>query len=139
MAIVDINSFTKALFPENALQKDWHTPTEFPCCPQIVDNKPICCYAKQLCKGKIFSSNQYGKHEIIDIAIIDNESSILVMTHDITLHPMKPFALAKIYFSGGQYIHESIQLFFSEDGVKKQFALLQGLEWTGVDSIDDYC
>ena len=82
MAIVDINSFTKALFPENALQKDWRTPTEFPCCPQIVDNKPISCYAKQLCKGKIFSSNQYRKHEI---------------------------------------------------------SRLQGLEWTGSDSIDDYC
>lgn len=64
---------------------------------------------------------------------------ILVMTHDTTQNPIKPFALAKISFSGGQYIHESIQTFFSEDGVKKQFALLQGLEWTGPDAIDDYC
>lgn len=131
--------FIKALFPENALQKDWRTPTEFPCCPQTAGNEPINCYAKMLSKGKIFSSNQYAKHEIISSVIVDSGTSILVMTHDITQNPIKPFAIAKIYFAGGQYIHESIQTFFSEDGVKKQFTLLQGMEWMGPDSIDDYC
>jgi len=26
-----------------------------------------------------------------------------------------------------------------KDGAEKQFTLAQGFEWTGVDTIDDYC
>ena len=29
--------------------------------------------------------------------------------------------------------------FFTEVGVEKQYALAQGLEWTGGDTLDDYC
>ena len=52
---------------------------------------------------------------------------------------IKPYALSKIYISDDKIIHESIGTFFSEDGARKRFTLAQGLEWTGGDSIDDYC
>lgn len=139
-ANVPISKFIKALSPENALQKDWKTPTNFPCCPHKIDeNAPIKHYANLLIKGEKFSYNEYSEHEIIDKAIIKEGKSIIVMTHDTAPDPIKPFAIAKIYYSGGQYIHENIRSFFSENGVKKQFTLLQGLKWDGPASIDDNC
>lgn len=132
--------FIRALSPENALQKDWKTPTNFPCCPYKINEKaPIQYYASLLIKGEIFSYNEYSEHEIIDKAIIEDGKSIIVMTHDTAQDPIKPFALAKVYHSGGQYIHENIRSFFSENGAKKQFTLLQGLKWDGPSSIDDNC
>ena len=54
----------------------------------------------------------------------------------------KPTKLVKIIIT----ISELIALipiigitFFAEDGARKWFILAQGLEWTGGDSIDDYC
>ena len=38
----------------------------------------------------------------------------------------------------GLFIHTG-HTFFTKEGAEKQFTLAQGLEWTGEDSIDDYC
>lgn len=132
--------FTRAVYPENALQKNWKTPTNFRCCPLMADkDNPIKQYADALERGKIFSHNQYATHEVIDFAVIDDGSVILIITHDTAQDASKPFALAKVYHSGGQYIHESIRSFFDENGARKKFILLQGGEWDGPSSIDDFC
>lgn len=132
--------FIKALSPENALQRNWRTPTNYPCCPCPTDEKePLQHYANLLIKGKIFSYNYYSEHEIIDKAIIEEGKSIIIITHDTTQNAIKPFAVAKIYHSGGQYIHENIQSFFEENGARKRYTILQGLEWNEPDPIDDYC
>jgi len=52
---------------------------------------------------------------------------------------VKPWALAKISYENGVFVHSSLGSFFSKEGAEKQFYLAQGLEWYGGDSIDDYC
>jgi len=54
-------------------------------------------------------------------------------------HAIKPWALAQVTFEDGLYVHANHGSFFSEEGAEKQFCIAQGMEWTGGDSIDDYC
>ena len=134
--------FTKALYPETALQKEWKTSTEFLCCPTDSSDTPIEDYYNNLAIGKMFAKNRYGKYEVLDFAKLENSKTLLVATkscQDNGFGDALSYGLAKIYHSGFQFLHESIRTFFSEDGVRKQFTLLQGKEWNGPDSIDDYC
>lgn len=134
--------FTKALYPETALQKDWKTPTEFLCCPTNSSDTPLEDYYSNLAIGRIFTQNRYGKYEVLDFAKLENDKTLLVATkscQDNGFGGAMSYGLAKIYHSGFQFLHESIRTFYSEDGVRKQFTLLQGKEWNGPDSIDDYC
>ncbi len=61
------------------------------------------------------------------------------MCESLEENAVKPWSLAKITFEDGLYIHTSLGTFFDKTGAEKQFSLAQGLEWTGGDSIDDYC
>lgn len=131
--------FQRAQSPNNALQMNWKTPTDFPCCPIESDSDALRKYYDKLKPGIVFSSNQYTEYTVVNAALIDNESSILVLSEDNSQTAIKPYALAKIHMSGIQFIHEAIKTFFTEQGALKQFTILQGLEWTGDDTVDDYC
>jgi hypothetical protein len=51
---------------------------------------------------------------------------------------VKRYALGTVTFEDGLFIHTG-RTFFTKEGAEKQLTLAQGLEWTGDDSIDDYC
>jgi len=51
---------------------------------------------------------------------------------------MKAWSLAQVNYEDNIYVHTNLGSFFEKVGAEKQFVLLQGLEWTGGDSIDDY-
>jgi hypothetical protein len=133
----------QAKSPAIAWQKRWKTPTEFLCCPSEIDDSTIEKYFNNLVVGNDYNSTLYnGDNEpnfqkIVDKAYIDNNKSILVFS--VNEAGIKPYALSKIYISEDKIIHESLGTFFEENGALKQFTLTQGLEWTGGDSIDDYC
>lgn len=130
--------FCKANSPDTALQM-WKTPTDFLCCPTEIGENPLIEYYNKLSSGVLFSHNIFADHRVLESVLIDDNSTILVMTESLEEHPIKPYALCKIYFLGVQFIHETIKTFFTIEGAQKRFAILQGLEWTGEDSIDDYC
>ena len=130
----DLN-LTDSLTPL-AKQKDWRTPTKFTCCPDKILGDPIESYLKNMENGKIFNTNQYGDSIIQEFALTDNGAIVVIASIP---SGVKSFALAKIVFKDGYYIHESLGTFFTYEGVEKQFTLARGLEWTGGDSIDDYC
>lgn len=119
-----------------AVQRKWRVPSEFPCCPQKPEDQPIAAYAANLTAGAVFSRNDLSTHTVLESALIDDGQSVCVMCESDGL---KPWSLAKISFEDGFYIHTSISTFFSKEGAEKQFCLARGLEWTGGDSIDDYC
>ena len=120
----------------NAKQKNWKTPTNFVCCPSEITADPIGCYLKNIGVGTAIAINRYRENHVLDFAVINN-SEIITITE--TASGIKPFALMKITFENGFYIHESQGTFFTLEGAEKQFTLAQGLEWAGGDSIDDYC
>ena len=84
------------------------------------------------CKNDIYSSL------VIDAAITDEGKALWVMTRSGG-DSIKPWALAKVVYKDGKYIHESMGSFFDQNGAKKYFTLAQGKEWTGGDVFDDYC
>ncbi len=120
----------------NAKQINWKTPTSFLCCPEVVEGNPIECYYKNLSKKSVFSNNQYGDSVVVKYASVDSKYIVVITTMPSSI---KPLALVKITYEDGYYIHTSLGTFFSKEGADKYFTLEQGLEWTGKDSIDDYC
>lgn len=122
-----------------AAQRNWHTPSEFPCTPQEVGDNPFAAYAENLKKGAILAKNQYGASLIVDSGFSEDRQVLYVMTESSEGNgAIKPYALAEITYEDGLFVHSG-HTFFTKEGAEKQFTLVQGLEWTGKDSIDDYC
>ena len=119
----------------SALQEFWRTPTEFPLCPVEVTN--INHYMQALVKGKVFSKNQYGESLVEDFAYSEDDSRLLVCAKHAG--ELKPWSLAFIYVNDNHYVHANVQSYFSEEGMLKDFTLMQEKEWTGGDVFDDYC
>ncbi|MFN3795189.1 MAG: HNH endonuclease signature motif containing protein [Chitinophagaceae bacterium] len=135
---LEVPEFTISLTP-NAVQKDWRTPTEFLCCPQESTNNPIATYTANIKIGETFSLNQYGKSIAVDFAISQDESTLWVMCEFNEGDSVKPWSLLQVTCENDLFVHTSLGTFFEKNGAKKHFTLAQGLEWTGGDSIDDYC
>ncbi len=124
----------------NAVQRNWLIPSEFPCCPQKFTGDAILAYAETLKEGIVFCLNDVYTSLILKSAISEDRQSLYVMTESTEGNcAVKPWALAKITYENGLFIHTSLNSYFSKEGVEKQFCLAQGLEWSGGDSIDDYC
>ena len=96
----------------------------------------VLCYLKNLFEDAIFTENQYGKSTIVKFAAVDSNAIVIITAISSSI---KPLGLVKVTFEEGYYLHTSLGSFFTEEGAEKQFTLAQGLEWTGGDSIDDYC
>lgn len=122
---------------KNAVQKDWTTPSEFPCCPSAVSDTPIYSYANNLKNGEIFSSNRYSKWIIVDHAISNDNNKLWVMCSSSEPNPIKPWSLAQVTYEANFYVHTNLGSFFKRNGAEKRFTLEQGLEWTGGETYDD--
>ena len=135
---VEISNETQSLTP-NALQIDWRTPSEFPCCPHKPTDKPLEAYQANLKVDAVFCKNNWYSSIVMDSAITDEGNSLWVMTRSGEEQSIKPWALSRITYRDGFFLHESEGTFFQEDGAQKYFTLAQGKEWTGGDVFDDYC
>ena len=131
-----INSLTP-----NAVQKavNWKTASEFPCCPQKNTYNSIVEYAANLNVGKVFSRNHYTSNIIECFEISENKNTLWIMCKSGDENPIKPYSLAEITYQSNDFVHNSLGTFFKKGGAEKQFKLVQGLEWTGENTIDDYC
>ncbi|MBR4275573.1 MAG: HNH endonuclease [Prevotella sp.] len=125
-------------FTPNALQVNWITPTEFPCCPQGEFDSPLEEYFSRLSKGVVFTRNEYGETKVEEVGISDDKTYIYVMGSSKTAFP-KPWSLAKITYKEGKFYHESKHMFFEEVGARKYFTIGLNREWTDGDVFDDYC
>ena len=136
----DVVELINSLTP-NAVQKvqNWKTPSEFPCCPQEKYEHPIANYISNVTIGAIFSRNQYTSSIVDQFAMSKDENTLWIMCKSGEKNPIKTYALAEVTYQNDVYIHNSLGTFFEKNGVAKQFTLIQGLEWTGEDTIDDYC
>ena len=118
-----------------AKQKGWETPTQFVCCPEEIQGDPIACYLGKMSDESMFAINRYGESTIVKYTTVEDNTIVVV----VEVPFFKPWALAKITYENGYYLHTNLGTFFTDKGVEKQFVLAQGLEWTGGDSFDDYC
>jgi hypothetical protein len=134
----DIPEFTESK-TTNAVQRDWKTPSEFPCCPLELTKDPLADYAESLKTDLVFCRNNIYTCLVSRSAMSEDCQSIFVLTENKKEETIKPWAVAKITFENNLFVHTSLGNFFSQEGAEKQYCLAQGLEWLGGDSIDDYC
>jgi len=132
-----ISEFVTSETP-NAVQKNWKTPSEFPCCPQEITGNPIATYTANLKVEKTFSRNQYSNSIIEDFATSKDKSTLWIMCKSSDDNAIKPWSLAQVTYENELFVHENLGSFFKKDGAEKQFTLAQGLEWTGGDTFDDF-
>lgn len=131
----DFEYLTKSL-TSNVLQRNWRTPTEFPLCPTNVIN--LESYYNNLQIGREFCLNNLWISLVYDFAFSDNSDKLWVVCDNGESSP-KRWVLVEITVDRGYYVHSTIGTYFKENGVMKYFTLIQGKEWNGEDSIDDYC
>lgn len=138
--VVEELEFINSLTP-NAIQiaRNWKTPSEFPCCPKTITHNPIADYTSNLNAGNIFSQNQYTSSIIELFANSNDENTLWIICKSGDENPIKPYSLAEITYQNDVFVHKSLGTFFQKEGAEKQLTLAQGLEWTGGDTIDDYC
>ena len=138
--LIEKLEFVNSLTPD-AVQRaqNWKTPSEFPFCPNNNSPNPIIRYCKNLSVGEVFSKNQFTSSIIEDFAISKDKDILWIMCKSGEENPIKPYSLAEITYQNNVFVHDSLGTFFEKVGVEKQFTLKQGLEWTGGESIDDYC
>lgn len=121
-----------------AKQLQWKTPTEFLLCPQDGQEQTLQAYLSNLTKGKLFTRNQFGDGGyVIEADYNAVEDALYVLTDGS--NPVKPYALCRITFQDGCFIHENRGSFFHDDGGQKYFTIAMGREWTGGDVFDDLC
>lgn len=135
-SIQQVSEHVASITP-NAIQKDWKTPCEFPCCPQTSADNPIIIYAASLTVGQIFSRNQYSSSIVADYATSIDKNTLWVMCKNSKEDTVKPWSLAQVTFENNFFLHTNLGSFFEKNGAEKQFTLTQGLEWTGGDTFDD--
>jgi len=124
----------------NAIQKNWKTPCEFPCCPQEHTKESLIVYADNLKNSSVFCRNEVNSSLVSKSALSEDRQLLFVLTESSEgENAVKPWAVAKISYENGLFVHTSLQSYFTQEGAEKQYFLAQGLEWNGGDSIDDYC
>jgi hypothetical protein len=124
----------------NAAQRNWLTPSEFPCCPKQYGEYPLVAYMENLKTESVFCLNDIYSSLVSKFALSDENQSLYVLTESTEGEDaIKPWALAKITYENDLFVHESLGSFFKQNGAEKQFCLAQGIEWTGEDTIDDFC
>lgn len=121
----------------NAVQKNWKTSSEFPCCPEESSDNSIYSYTVNLKIGEIFSRNKYSHSIIFDYATSEDGNILWVMCKTNEDNAIKPWSLAQVHYEYNLFVHTNLGSFFEKVGAEKQFTVVQGLEWTGGNSIDD--
>lgn len=127
--------FYKSLTP-NVAQENWKTPTEFPMCPKS-ENANIIDYYNNMTCGMVFSSNNWGKSNVVDFALSEDKAKLFVATEN--KDAIKEWALSEVYMSDGYFVHKSRGTYFHRDGLDKSFTLAQGKEWAGGEVFDELC
>lgn len=124
-----------------AWQRFWRVPASFPLCPKPSTPDALAVYADRLVVGTVAVSSAFGE-TIVDRLTIALDRSKIWLLGSNPENEIKPWSVASITLEsvdGRKIVHESHGMFFTRDGAEQTFVELQGLEWKGEDSIDNYC
>ncbi len=124
---------------QNVLQYGGKALCDFPLCPKD-GNITLEEYADLLKKDVIFEKNQYGNYCVIDQEIVRNEGEEPYLLVALSApNEIKPYGDARVYVKNGKVIHKIEKCYFDYNTLQRRFCAIRGQEWTGEDTIDDYC
>lgn len=121
-----------------AAQRNWRTPTEFPCCPIKISDTPLKDYFMNLQIGKIFCKHQYGQSKIIKFDLSKDQNFIIIQCLDAE-NSIKGLYIVKVTFEDNLFVHTTYASCFTDEGAEKYYTLALGEEWTGDATFDDFC
>lgn len=110
-----------------AVQRHWKTPSEFPACPEVTGQAPLNEYLPHLEYGAVFSRNQYGE-SIVEDAEFDRRGEFIGVLCK-TASSVKGWAVAKVTFEDGRFVHISEGTYFTLLGAGKAYCQLIGVPW----------
>ncbi len=91
---------------ENAVQT-YKTPTEFPCCPKNVAEKPLEVYLNNLQKDSLFSENKYYKSNVIKTEVLEDGAGFLVVCKSINKDQNEEcFSVFEVTYNFNFFIHK---------------------------------
>ena len=120
------------------IQRNWRLPAEFPFSPQPGELETLEAYFECLHEGAVFAVSRFGQTTVVEYALSADRAELFILGQS-QAGAVKPWSLARVTRESGTFVHESRGTFFSLEGARKRFALIQGLPWKGGDSIDDCC
>ena len=123
----------------NAVQINWRTPSEFPCCPKTTTETPLEDYAHNLKENVVFSKNNLFGSKAKEWDLSSDKTKLYVLCENTGESSMKPYSFAIVSIVDGMFAHESGGTYFEEQGARKYYTIAQGKEWTGGEVFDDYC
>lgn len=119
-----------------ATQRNWRTVCEFPACPESVGGDPLGEYLSRLTPESVFTRNRYGESIVVEAARFE---SFLSVVNKQTNNSVKGWAVARVIFEGGKFVHEGAGQFFTSDGALKYHCqLTKQLDRTFEPTIDDF-
>lgn len=120
---------------QNALERGWKAPYEFPFCPQQVGDLKSYFDAikigEEVAIGKGYSFFVTGK-------AMNRDGTAICLKTESGKDSVKPYGVMMITKEDGWFIHEG-RGYSDEEGQTKYFTIAMGEEWTGGDVFDDLC
>ena len=116
-----------------AAQYHWITPTDFPCCPNVINEDGLLLYKEKLKEGNVFTSNQYDTYYVVDKGMKKDGKELIVLATN-NKDSFLSWSLVSIWMRKGKYVHESIERKAGKELSTRYFKYLIG---EGDLSIDD--
>lgn len=117
----------------NAKQVDWHTPAEFPYCPE---NLSIEEYYNNIRIGGIFSKNDFKTGVVIDKEWLDKGRSFVVLAKDEKA--FFPWMPTPVLIKDGSFLHFNCGTYHLESIARKEILKMKGekVEYTDEENED---
>lgn len=108
-----------------AAQYHWSTPTEFPCCPNVINEGGLLLYKNNLKEGNVFTSNKYDTYYVVDKGFNTNGNGLIVLATNNKDNFMS-WSIVGVTIRNGKYLHQSIERKAGKDLSTKYFKYLIG-------------
>lgn len=118
-----------------AAQYHWRTLTEFPCCPNVINEDGLLMYKENLKEGNVFTSNQYDTYYVVDKGMKKDGNELIVLATN-NKEGFLSWSIVSIWMRKGKYVHESIERKAGKELSSKYFKYLIGEGDLSVDDIN---
>lgn len=116
-----------------AAQYHWTTPTDFPCCPNVINEDGLLLYKENLKEGKVFTSNVYDTYYVVDKGMWTGGNELIVLATN-NKEKLLSWSIVSVKIKKGKYVHTGIKRMASKELSIKFFKYLIGEgELTGED------
>lgn len=108
-----------------AAQYHWTTPTDFPCCPDVINEDGLLLYKENLKEGNVFTSNVYGTYYVVDKGMWTGGNELIVLATD-KKEVFMSWSIVSVMIRKGKYVHKSIERKAGKELSTKFFKYLIG-------------